>query len=197
MQQVSDPSTGPRPLSDAERKLLYRVKITLWFVSLLFILHALPAAIFPEAYPLTRWAMFSEANIGYHELKEDNLVRYSLRAVDVNGTSYEVIEHALYQGIPVSTAHINIARLAMSNASLTDKMLAEGKADVAARAQARQTIFDRLERKFGVEFVSYEIIRDFFEIDYSRYPYVDFNQPVHTEIAALVTRAEEEAASNG
>lgn len=188
MEQSFDVKAGPRPLSDDERKLLSRLKLALWFVTLLFIMHALPAAIFPEAYPLTRWAMFSEANIGFHALQEGYLVRHLVRAVDVNGAVYTVQQEELYQGIPISSAYVNIARLAMSNAALPDEQLVDNPGSVRDRTQARQAIFDRLERKFGVEFISYEIIRNYIQIDYTQYPYVNFNNPAHTQVVTVIDK---------
>jgi hypothetical protein len=190
VQQISNLNTETRLLSDSERKLLYRLKMALWFITILFILHALPAAVFPEAYPLTRWAMFSEANTGFHVLQEGYLGRHWLRAVDASGAVYTVKQEELYQGIPISSAYVNIARLAMFNASLPDEELVENPANVVERAQARQAIFDRLDRKFGVEFISFEVIRDYIEIDYTRYPYVDFTQPAHTEVLAFIEKAD-------
>jgi hypothetical protein len=190
VEQSFDLSSRPRPLSDDERKLLSRLKLVLWFVTLLFILHALPAAIFPEAYPLTRWAMFSEVNIGFHPLQEGYLVRHLVHAVDVNGAEYTVQQEELYQGIPISSAYVNIARLAMSNAAIPDEDLVDNPGNVRDRAQARQAIFDRLERKFGIEFTSFDVIRDYIEIDYTRYPYVDFSQPAHTEVVAIINKSD-------
>lgn len=162
----------PRILSPDELKLLKRLKLALWCVTLLFILHALPAR-FPELYPITRWAMFSEADRIPRELTEGYLARYELRAEAANGIVYDLPQEALYAGIPIGSSNSNV-----SFTTMVDSILS---LNPDHQQQAQRALLTRLERIYDTAFVRVEVWRHYHEIDFDRYPHVDFVTPSYSE----------------
>ena len=136
------------------------------------------AAKFPELYPITRWAMFSEADRGPKELREGDFILYELEAVDANGETHLVTQRKFYSNIPMSTASVNLAFVTMHNAAQVE--------DPELQAEYSLVVFEQLASLYGpVEEV--EVWRLYHGIDYDRFPHVDYTQADRRELIAVLT----------
>ncbi len=170
-------SSMPRILADDELRLLRRLKLSLWCMTLVFVFHGMPAK-YPELYPLTRWAMFSEADRGPKELRQGYSILYELEATDIEGTTHTVTQRQLYRNIPMSTASPNLAFITMHQAAQLE--------EPDLQAESAMNIFNQLHTLYG-EMERVEVWRLYYGIDYDRLPHVDYTQPDRRQLIAVLT----------
>lgn len=166
-----------------DRKLLKRVKLTLWAVTLVFLIHGL-LAFLREAYPITRWAMFSEADRPPKTLFAGPVEYLEAHVTHGDGDVTIVPFDKLYDSVPLSSAKGNIAFWVLSHAAGNSETTLE------MQKQARAALFDRLEVMFGSSVTHVDIWYMQFAIDYTTYPYVDYSQPDLRELVAELTPAD-------
>ncbi|MBC7871579.1 MAG: hypothetical protein H7Y09_12125 [Chitinophagaceae bacterium] len=153
-----------RILSPDERKLLKRLKLTLWMLTILFVIHGLGGLFrLRELYPITRWWMYSNISRGHVELREGYLIQFEIRAKDINGNEQR-LRHARI-GVPTTSGTGNLAADAV--------YAAYNAQDPAIQQVSRQYIFNRLEFIYGVPFEEVQIWRIMFAMDYDQFPYID------------------------
>lgn len=181
------PSEAP-PLG-YDRKLLKRVKLTLWAVTLVFFIHGV-LAIFPEVYPITRWAMFSDADRPPKALFVGPTERLEAHVTHGDGEVTIVPFEQLYDSIPLGSARGYISFWILSHAAGNSTTTPE------MQRQARKALFDRLEIIFGISITRVEIWYMQFPVDYTTYPYVDYSQPSLRELVAELTLADQAEVMN-
>lgn len=164
-------------VSSSDRKFLKRLKLILWATTLLFVLHALPGALMIEMYPITRWAMFS---FPYSPLSEGSVSYLEVHVTDVQGDVIIIPYYDLFDSVPVGSVQDTLSTQLLSNASgLPSGGAAEMSPDVPE--QARQALFERLDVIVDKEIAQVEIWRLYYDLDYARFPSVDFSSPIRSE----------------
>lgn len=131
-----------RPSTPQEWRLLKNLKLSIFAVGLIFFFHALPGGFAQEAYPLTRWPMFS-GRIGIPE----RFVRRDLEILTIDENIFYLPYQSLYSGTALNHGMISqemIFRLVRSSETATPEMY--------------QAVFDRLEFLYGTEIVSFDLI---------------------------------------
>jgi hypothetical protein len=65
-------------LAPRDERLIKRLKLGLWGVVLILILHALPGHYMMEAWPIVRWAMFSNSTTTLAKKEEKKTIESAL-----------------------------------------------------------------------------------------------------------------------
>lgn len=162
-----------RPSTPQEWRLLKNLKLSIFAVGLIFFFHALAGGFAQEAFPLTRWTMFS-GRIGIPEW----FVRRDLEILTVNGEIFYLPYQSLYSGTAMNQSGVSqemVFRLVRSGDVVMPEM--------------RHAVFDRLEFLYDTEIVSFDLI----EYRYYNRALDDINlevvgEPDETILLATVTR---------
>jgi len=153
--------------------LLRNLKIALVVLGSVFTIHAIPRHTLPEAFPLTRWAMFS-GNRGFGPRTLEN---YEFRVTGTNGSSYvfdyNYVDHTstgtLYEDSGVAVHHVIGYRM-------IEKALKSE--DAAERTQYRGALVDRIEDYYKIEIATLELWLVRYEVDDTEFPWVDYDNPI-------------------
>ncbi|MBZ0291787.1 MAG: hypothetical protein K8L99_04395 [Anaerolineae bacterium] len=163
-------------LSVKEKRLLSRLKLALLALTLIFFLHALPGRFVKEAFPITRWAMFSEPQQYPLELAREFEVTFTDTTGQVNTTTMS----ALYTPIVGNYAAIG-ASTAITLANTDDPEL---------RADYEQAIAERIRAMYGSEPAEVEIAAVFYAVDLNTLPHIDLNAPTSRQFMTRFTVSE-------
>lgn len=165
-----------RELSLDEQKLLRRLKLSLWLITVLFVVHGMMPQ-FPEIYPITRWAMFSEARPKV--LRQGDFIFYELQAHAANGETYHVTQDNYFSGLRLTSAAGNMAFIAMHFASQVE--------EPDRQAEYARSLFERLEDTYGIPMTQVDVWRFYYPIDYERFPAWNPNKPDERRLVARLS----------
>ncbi len=150
-------------LSVPEKHLLSRLKLTFFGLTLIFFLHALPGRLVQEAFPLTRWGMFSEWQQYPLELAREFEVRFT----DTTGRTMSTSLTALYTPLVGNPAALG-SRIAITLAN---------DDDLARRTAYEQAIAERIRIMYGSQPTNIEVTAVFYAVDLTVLPHINPDAP--------------------
>jgi hypothetical protein len=166
-------TTHAEGLSTRDKRLLGRIKLGLWAVTLILVIHALPGGAVREAFPITRWAMFSEEQ----HYPANYFLALEVVAVDAAGSSISTTAEDLFLPLAGNGAILG-ARI------VTTAVESE---DAAERAAYQQTVVERIRARYDLEPVEVEVYAVIYAIDLTTLPHVDYAQPAERNLIGAFT----------
>lgn len=160
---MQDAARYEKGLSFKEKRLLGRLKLTLFAVTIILFIHALPGRYVQEAFPLTRWAMFSLWEQYPLELARE----FEVVVTDRTGHSLTTTMTALYTPLVGNPAALG-SRIAIT---LTDTD------DPATRAAYGRAIVERIRVMYGREPAEIELAAVFYAVDLDVLPHINPDAP--------------------
>ncbi len=179
MGTYSEYPTEIPPISDGDLKLLRKLKLSMFAMLVVVIVHS-AAAKFPELYPLTRWAMYSQAKEGPLELRQGYLLTYEVVVTYKDGEVHTFTNNDFYAGLKLTSARSNLAALAMVNAVDPE--------DPTVQEEYMSGLFERAETLEGVPAQRIEVYRKGHLIDYDNFPPVDFDRTDVRDLMGVLVR---------
>jgi len=167
-------------LKPDDRKRLKRLKLTMWFFTVLFVVHGMFGWL-QEIYPITRWSMYAQAYVnGGVELNEGYFFRWYLVANLSEDRQVELMDSTLAAQFRYNSASIDTIRLNFTQLIESD--------DPAEQAESAEFFRALLVRRYGEENLeSFEVHRHAHLIDYSRFPSLDFETADYVHVMARVS----------
>lgn len=174
---MQDAARYEKGLSFKEKRLLGRLKLTLFAVTIILFIHALPGRYVQEAFPLTRWAMFSED----HEYPSGLLIEYRLRITTTDGQTITTDTLRLYSNLVGNPFNVGTG-IALKAVTSEDSV---------SQHEYQQALVNHITARYGVIPAAVEVWQLKHVIDLTRLPHVDSDAPVEQELVGTFTVGEQ------
>lgn len=172
------PSPIQNQFDPDDKKRLKRLKLSLWFLTILVVSHGLFGA-FPEIYPITRWGMYSFSDGTPLELTEGYLMRWWIQVTDAEGDIHLISDRQLASQFRFNAASLDLVLLNITQlAEGTDDMLQQSSADF---------IVGLLTQRYGDTVQGFEVHRYAHLLDYAKFPSVNEATPDFIDVMVRVS----------
>lgn len=163
----------PKGLSVKEKKALNRLKLGLFAITLIFVIHSIPGRFFMEAFPITRWAMFSEPQNYPPEL----IRLIEVNIVDPNGENILTSVEDLY--LPLTGNGTMLGSKIVT--------IAVESEDVVKQAHYQKSVIELIKMRYGFEPREVSVYSAIYRIDISLLDQIDYSQPVERQLLGTFT----------
>lgn len=160
-----------KSLSYREKRTIGRIKLWLFAATMILIIHALPGKWIREAFPITRWHMFSAAE----PFPIQGLRTIQYRVIDARGMTYTLEGAELYNKTGVG----GFEAIAFT---LGEFAALDEKADV--RQEHRRVIALRMNELLQIPIARIEIWEVIYRVNFDNLPHVDYQNPAQRTLLA-------------
>lgn len=170
------PSVTFNRLKPDDKSRLKRLKLSLWVLTIVFVSHGMFGA-FPEIFPITRWAMFSESH-GRPVEPLKQIVRFRVEVTTVGGEQFLLKDSQLANLFGFNTLRYNLIRYNLQHIATNP--------DLSHQSEAIDFIMELLKKRYDDTVVQFDIYEYVYIIDYDRHPSIDYTTADSTGLLASV-----------